>query len=285
MRKYEYVIDVLHNGITVFDYLKKEHGYSRRMLTKIRNEPKSISCNGQHIRMVDSLKQGDVLTIILDEQGYIAPNDELKAEIAYEDSDIIVLNKPYDMPVHPSKNHQNNTLANVFASVCKQRGVSLKFRPINRLDKDTSGLCVVAKNQYCASALSGKIEKEYVALIKGKLQNEKGTIDLPIARVDEKGIKRCVLDSGQNAITHYTTLKYQEPYTLLSITLETGRTHQIRVHFSHIGFSLVGDELYKGDTSIMKRQALHCKSVTFTHPVTHEKITVTSDIPKDFILQ
>ncbi len=285
MRKYEYVIGVLHNDITVFDYLKKEHGYSRRMLTKIRNEPQSINCNGKHIRMVDTLKQGDVLTISLSEQGYILPNDELTADIAYEDSDIIVLNKPYDMPVHPSKNHQTNTLANVFASVCSKREESLKFRPINRLDKDTSGLCVVAKNQYCASALSGKIEKEYVALIKGKLQNQKGTIDLPIARIDQKGIKRCVSDDGQRAVTHYAQLKHREPYTLVSVKLETGRTHQIRVHFSHLGFPLVGDELYGGDISIMKRQALHCKSVTFTHPITHENITVTSKIPDDFILQ
>jgi 23S rRNA pseudouridine1911/1915/1917 synthase len=155
------------------------------------------------------------------------------------------------------------------------------FRAVYRLDRDTSGLVLIAKNELAASKLAGKIKKDYYAIVKGKFEGE-GTIDLPIRRVRESIIERGVFDDGERAITHYTAIKTDGESTLLRLNLETGRTHQIRVHFAHLGSPLLGDTLYGGDCAEINRQALHCKTIYFTHPITNEKITVDSDFPDDF---
>lgn len=208
--------------------------------------------------------------------GALDENPDLFAPIVYEDNDVAVYDKPVDMPVHPSHLHRYDTLGNLFAAQHKD----MTFRPINRLDKDTSGLCAVAKNPFSAAKLSGNIEKTYFAVVCGKLSGG-GTIDAPIGRCDGSVITREVRPDGQRAVTNYTVLGGSGKYTLVRIKLETGRTHQIRVHFAHIGYPLAGDDMYGGDISDITHQALHCGELEFTLPVSGEKICLSSPIRDD----
>ncbi len=180
------------------------------------------------------------------------------------------------MPVHPSIRHQGDTLGNYFSSLFPE----LTFRPVNRLDRDTSGLCVIAKNALAASSLQGECRKIYYAAVHGIIE-ESGTIDAPITRRQQSIITRCVSPEGRRAVTHYRRLSFNEKYSLAEIVLETGRTHQIRVHFSHIGHPLAGDDLYGGLRENISRQALHCGNMSFTEPVSGELITVNAPLPED----
>ncbi|MBR4092855.1 MAG: RluA family pseudouridine synthase [Oscillospiraceae bacterium] len=275
MRRIDFVVEPSYDGFTVEKYLMSVKGISRRLITKIKYS-EGIMINDNVSRTVDTVKSGDVVSVIMEDEKYLEENSSLDVPIVYDDDDIVVFNKPCGVPVHPSIRHYNDTLGNYFSTIFK--GVS--FRPVNRLDKDTSGLCVVAKNAFVASELQKSVEKIYYAVVKGNPDDE-GEINLPIAREDGTIIKRKVDESGQEAITRYKSVMRKNGYTLLEIKLLTGRTHQIRVHFSHIGFALIGDELYGGDMSDMKRHALHCKTLRFIHPVTKEKVVVDSEIPDD----
>jgi len=275
MRKIDFIVEPSYDGFTVEKYLMSVKGLSRRLITKIKYS-EGIMINDNVSRTVDIIKSGDNVSVIMEDEKYLEENLSLDIPIVYDDDDIVVFNKPYGTPVHPSIRHYNDTLGNYFSAVFK--GVS--FRPVNRLDKDTSGLCVVAKNAFAAAELQKSVEKVYCAVVKGE-PDDMGEINLPIAREDGTIIKRKVDESGQESITRYKSVMRKNGYTLLEIKLLTGRTHQIRVHFSHIGFALLGDELYGGDMSVMKRHALHCKTVEFVHPVTKEKVVVDSEIPDD----
>ncbi|MDF2567066.1 MAG: RluA family pseudouridine synthase [Oscillospiraceae bacterium] len=281
MRTLEYHIAAVDHGRKVEDFLRKEKGFSGALIRKLKLSRKNISLNGEHIRMIDKLSQGDVLTIILEDEAKAFPNHDLFAPIVYEDDDVMIFDKPANMPVHPSIKHRMDTLANVFWAYCEKTNQALMFRPINRLDRDTTGLCVVAKNGLCASKLSGTLYKEYTAVCCGVLPDPKGTIDAPIARKGESIITREVSPLGQRAVTHYQVISHNEKYTLLKILLETGRTHQIRVHFSFIGHSLAGDEMYGGSLCDIPRHALHCSLVRFAHPVTNKVIEISCPLPKD----
>lgn len=258
------------------DYLKKVHGFSKRIITRIKREPQNISCNGKHIKMVDFLKTDDILIIKLSEQETLVPNKDLSVEIVYEDDDIIIFNKPANMPVHPSILHYNDTLGNFFAYYTNSK---ITFRPINRLDSNTMGLCLVAKNSLVASLLSKKVKKEYTAVLCGNLQDEHGIINAPIARENDTIIKRCVRDDGQESITEYIVQNKNDRYTQVCINLHTGRTHQIRVHFSHIGYPLAGDDLYGGDCTDIKTHALCCNKLEFYHPILHKNMSFCINIP------
>lgn len=275
MRRIDFNVEPSYDGFTVEKYLMSVKGLSRRLITKIKYS-EGIMINDNVSRTVDIIKSGDNVSVIMEDEKYLEENLSLDIPIVYDDDDIVVFNKPCGVPVHPSIRHYNDTLGNYFSAIFK--GVS--FRPVNRLDKDTSGLCVVAKNAFVASELQKSVEKIYYAVVKGDPDDE-GEINLPIAREDGTIIKRKVDESGQEAITRYKSVMRKNGYTLLEIKLLTGRTHQIRVHFSHIGFALIGDELYGGDMSDMKRHALHCKTLKFIHPVTKEKVVVDSEIPDD----
>lgn len=194
----------------------------------------------------------------------------------FENENLIVFNKPAGMPVHPSIRHQGDTLGNYFSSLFPE----LTFRPVNRLDRDTSGLCVIAKNALAASSLQGECRKIYYAAVHGIIE-ESGTIDAPITRRQQSIITRCVSPEGRRAVTHYRRLSFNDKYSLAEIVLETGRTHQIRVHFSHIGHPLAGDDLYGGLRENISRQALHCGEMSFTEPVSGELITVNAPLPED----
>jgi len=275
MRRIDFVVEPSYDGFTVEKYLMSVKGLSRRLITKIKYS-EGIMINGIVSRTVDIIKSGDNVSVIMEDEKYLEENLALDIPIVYDDDDIVVFNKPCGVPVHPSIRHYNDTLGNYFSAVFK--GVS--FRPVNRLDKDTSGLCVVAKNAFAAAELQKSVDKTYYAVVKGNPDDE-GEINLPIAREDGTIIKRKVDESGQEAITRYKSVMRKNGYTLLEIKLLTGRTHQIRVHFSHIGFALLGDGLYGGDMSVIKRHALHCKTLEFIHPVTKEKVVVDSEIPED----
>ena len=198
-------------------------------------------------------------------------------EIPYEDEDIIVLSKPPLMPVHESRNHIGDTLSNFVAYHC---GEDMAFRAVYRLDRDTSGLVLVAKNELAAAKLAGKIKKDYYAVVDGIIEND-GIVDAPIARCGDSIIKRKVDENGETAITEYFPIKSNSNATLVKFNLKTGRTHQIRVHMEHIGHSLLGDKLYGGDCSLISRQALHCKDIYFTHPITEKPMHITCDFPND----
>ncbi len=266
---------VQRNAVSVESVLR-ENGVSRRLITKLKRTENGITLNGRHTRTVDLAGKSDRITICLPAQKTLDAADTLCVPIIYEDENFIIFNKPAFMPVHPSVKHQGDTLGNFFSHHCK----GLTFRPINRLDRDTSGLCCVAKDAYSARKLQHTISKVYCAIVSGEIK-EGGTIYLPIAREKESIIKRCIRNDGQEAVTHYSPVMYRNGCTLLDIRLETGRTHQIRVHFSAIGYPLMGDELYGGDRSLIHRQALHCRKLTLRHPVTDTEMKFEADIPSD----
>ena len=232
--------------------------------------------NGELIRSIDTVFDGDVIVLALEDDSLLEPNPELYVPVAFENGSLVVFDKPSGMPVHPSVRHQGDTLGNYFA--CRYPG--LTFRSVNRLDRDTSGLCMVAKDALSAKLLHGGCEKVYYAAVHGAIP-ESGTIDAPIARERESIILRCVREDGQRAVTHYRRLMMNEKYSLAEIHLETGRTHQIRVHFAHIGAPLAGDDLYGGLREDITRQALHCGQLSFRAPLTGEPITVSSELPGD----
>lgn len=257
------------------NYLRNDCGISAGLLRRLKNEG-GITVNGIPARTVDMVRHGDIIILRQSEKSEIEANPALEVPIVYESEAAVVFNKPCGMPVHPSARHRSDTLGNFFAA----RYGELVFRPINRLDKDTSGLCLVAKNSHSANILQGGAHKIYYAAVEGSTADS-GTIDAPIARVADSIITRCVREDGRQAITHYKKIGEANGFSLLEIELETGRTHQIRVHFSHIGYPLAGDDLYGGGLEKITRQALHCGKMDFICPVTNKKITVEAPLPQD----
>ena len=279
-------------GRTVAEYLRSR-GFSRHLLIRLKTMPDGITLDGvpvlpSHRFFFDRVKS--LLTIRLREEEaseHIAPVP-LPLTIVYEDEDLLVLDKPPDMPIHPSMGNYENTLANALAYYYEQQERPFIFRCINRLDRDTSGLLIVAKNAYSSVVLSAQmkerhIHREYLAVIQG-LAPERGTIDAPIGRQPGSVIARCVDPvNGDPAVTHFTRMAISPngTYSLLRIRLDTGRTHQIRVHMRHIGHPLPGDFLYCPDYRHFKRQPLHSHRLSFSHPVTGEEMTFTSPLPED----
>lgn len=277
MRIIEFKISEKDNGRQIKDFLR-EFGVSSSLVKKLKHTPGGITLNGGFARTIEPLHTGDMLKIAIESSGAPpAAAEDKSVEIAYQDEDVIVFNKPSGMPVHESRNHRGDTLANYASKYLSD----CAFRAVYRLDRDTGGLVLIAKNELAACKLAGKVKKDYYAVCSGILQG-KGTIELPVRRVCDSIIKRGVFDDGERAVTHWQALSVNNGSTLLKINLETGRTHQIRVHFSHIGHPLLGDTLYGGSTEKISRQALQCKTIYFIHPVTEKEIVVDSDFPNDF---
>ena len=260
------------------NYLMKQQGVSRRLLTKLKRQDGGITRNGETVRSVDLVCGGDEIVLRLEDTSLLEANPSLNVPVAYESGSVVVFDKPAGMPVHPSIKHQGDTLGNYFAA----RYPDLTFRPVNRLDKDTSGLCAVAKDALAAKLLQGCIDKVYYAAVQG-VTEKSGTIDAPIAREQESIILRCVRDDGQPAVTHFRRIGGNSSYSLEEILLETGRTHQIRVHFAYTGHPLAGDDMYGGSLEHITRQALHCGRLTFTEPLTGKSVTVSSELPQEII--
>lgn len=278
MRIIEFKITEADSGRQIRDYLK-DFGVSSSLLTKLKNTENGITKNGEFARTIDKIFTGDTIKIAIENKGSM-PEKLITDDVTvvYDDEDLLILNKPAFMPVHESRNHRGDSLANAAACYMEH---DTAFRAVYRLDRDTSGLVLIAKNELAACKLAGKINKDYYAVCSGELSGN-GTIDLPIRRVQESIIERGVFDDGERAVTHWEAISTKNGNTLLKLNLETGRTHQIRVHFSHIGYPLLGDTLYGGCTGLINRQALHCKKIHFTHPVTNKEMTIDCKFPKDF---
>ncbi len=264
------------DGITVRGFLRGTCRISARLHTKLKHIENGITVDGKLAKARDILKGGDVVVLhIPDEESVEAVLMPL--DIVYEDEYVLVLNKPANMPVHPTKGHGTDTLANAVAAYLP----NLAFRPINRLDRDTTGLVLAAKDSFSAVRLQESAEKIYYAVCTGKLEGE-GTIDAPIRIKEGHGIQREVGEGGEESITHWKSLASDDEMSLIECRLETGRTHQIRVHFSsYMKMPLLGDDMYGGSREKISRQALHCGFMAFTHPVTGERMELTCPMPED----
>ncbi len=282
MRTITYTVEDGRKEIRACDYLRKVHGYSARMMTTLRKEMGLLTVNGQPQPVVARVTTGDVLCVNLpDDQIKSVSNPDICAPIVYEDDDLVVFDKPAGIAVHESKKYQTDTLANLFAAHCQTNGYPSVFRAINRLDRDTSGLVVAAKNRHIASSLTGSVQKRYTAVVCGELVGDSGTIDAPIRRLCPERQIRIVSPDGQRAVTHYRVLARGHGYSVISLTLETGRTHQIRVHLSHLGYPLAGDAMYGGDRTDILRHALHCGELWFANAVTGCSVHLQSPIHAD----
>lgn len=257
------------------------NGISTRSVTRLKYYG-SILLNGKNVTVREKIAAGDVIELQFADDEKPATPEALPLNILYEDSSVLVLDKPPQMPTHPSKKLQSGTLANAFAYYMESKGKPHSFRPINRLDRGTSGLVVAALDPLSAGKLSGRADKRYICICRGKIA-ESGTIDAPIALEKDSKIKRCVSPDGQRAVTHFKCLFTNGLISVAEVSLETGRTHQIRVHFANMGNALIGDTLYGEADGIIERQALHCISVSFLHPITNETISVKGELPPDII--
>lgn len=285
-----YHIDARAGGLRTEQFLRRR-GYSCQNLTQLKKMPKSILINGVWSYMRTPLSAGDTLTVHIreTESSPNIPPVDLPLCIVYEDEDIIVVNKPAGMPVHPSLNNYMNSLANALMYCYQQQGKPFIFRCTNRLDRDTSELTVVAKHMVSSGILSAmtarhKIRREYLAIVRGHVTPPSGTIDAPIGRAGTPLIERRIdFEHGERAVTHYRVVKEKNGHSLVSLVLETGRTHQIRVHMKYLGFPLVGDYLYNPDMEYIQRQALHSHSLAFRHPITGEDLKFTAELPEDML--
>lgn len=261
-------------------FLRKHCKISARMITRLKREENGICNNGKLLKTIDFLRAGDIVTLNLpNDKNEIVPI-EGAINILYEDNHIIALDKPAQMPVHPTKVHQLDTLANRVVYYAKEKGENYSIRIINRLDRDTTGVVIIAKDRFTANSLQKTMIKTYEAVCCGVIECN-GTIDAPIKIKGGHTIERTVRPDGDRAITHYFPIKNNGKYTLLEITLETGRTHQIRCHFSYIGHPLAGDDMYGGIIDDIARQALHCCKIEFIHPITKKNIVIESPLPPE----
>lgn len=277
MRTLKFTVTPDNDNITVRCFVRNVLGFSARMLTKQKQVDGGILINGCPAKSINVLHSGDVLSFaIADEFADYQPS-AVPINILYESDDHLVVDKPPNMPIHPSPGHDTDSLLNACAYYFQQTGQSCLFRPLYRLDKDTSGVLVLGKHRVAVSSV--KAEKRYFAVCQGKLSGC-GTVDVPIGlSPDSKIVREC--GHGDSAVTHWRAIASTNGHTLISVNLETGRTHQIRAHMSHIGFPLAGDDLYGGALDTISRQALHCGWVKISCPVLSLDEQIFSEFPSD----
>lgn len=289
-RNIDYIIDEDSAGLRVEQFLRRKR-YSGQNLSEIKRMPKSILVNGVHYYMRQELSTGDHLQVRICEtkNSEKIPPTNLPLDIIYEDEDLLVLNKPAGMPIHPSLNNYTNSIANALAYYFQSQGKPFIFRCCNRLDRDTSGLTIVSKHLVSGSILSDmtkyrEVHREYLAIARGSVTPSEGTIQAPLGRKEGTIIERTVnWEHGEDAVTHYKVVKEANGHSLVSLRLETGRTHQIRIHMKYLGYPLIGDYLYNPDMEYMTRQALHSHHMEFTHPITGEHMSFTAPLPEDMV--
>lgn len=283
------------DGLTVFDLLRRRMHISTGTLTLLKNSPTGITVNGVRVTVRHRLSAGERLSLDLADKTETGTSEiipkKLPLSVLFEDDDIIVADKPAGMPTHPTHGHLDDTLANALAYRAAVRGEPFVFRPANRLDRNTSGIVLLAKNRFAASRLyeemkRGAIRKTYVAITEGVPSPASGRVDAPIARADEGILMRVVRDDGTPSVTDYSVMRTSRDgkYALIALRPLTGRTHQIRVHMAHIGCPLIGDFLYGRECpEIIERHALHAVRLEFDHPTTGKLIRMSSPLPADML--
>ena len=295
-RRITYEIGSLERELRVSTYLKQQ-GFSSQGIIELKKNPDTVWLDGQAVHMNQLVHSSQILTVQVKETGSdaITLPVELPTDIVYEDEDIVVVNKPAGMPTHISMKNYDNTLANALAWRYRDEASPFVFRCTNRLDRDTSGLTVVAKNRLSAAILgqmvSAKdlggldakgIHREYLGIVKGSIAVKSGVIDAPLSRKPGSVLERQVdFEYGDRAVTHYRVVTEKDGYTLLALQLETGRTHQIRVHLKFIGYPLIGDYLYNPDMEQIGRQALHAWKLAFVHPISKAPLAFEAPLPED----
>lgn len=284
----EYLAKDTEDGVKLDSILRNKLELSRRLIISLKKN-NSIFLNGSPTYTNIKVKSGDKISVnIIKEESQNIEPEEMSLEIVFEDNDLLVVNKQPGIVVHPTKGHPTGTLSNGLIYHWRKKGENTIVRLVNRLDRDTSGLIIIAKNQFSHQAMakqleSNLVEKIYYAVAHGNIDNDEGTIDLPIDRPSYDSIKRTVMDEGQKAVTHYKVIERYRDADLLKINLETGKTHQIRVHLSHIGHPLYGDTLYgtSDDSGFIQRQALHAYTLAFNHPRTGDRLNLKAELPDD----
>ncbi len=288
------IVTVGENGITLLTLLKGREKLSSRTVKSLKYRDGGIKVNGEEVTVRRVLKEGDIVELAVedreeDRSESVIPR-RLPIKILYRDAYVTVCNKPPKMPTHPSHGHLDDTLANALAYLASVKGTPFVFRPVNRLDGDTSGIVLTANDRISAGRLfvgmkNGEIKKTYIAVVCGVPEPMRGVIDAPIARADEGILMRTVSAQGREAKTEYNTVAVSGDgrYSLVVLRPLTGRTHQIRVHMSHIGCPLVGDFLYGERSDLIDRHALHAARMTFAHPADGRQITVSAPLPDDLL--
>ncbi len=279
--KLNFEVPVEYDNRILKEFLRNYCNVSVQLMINLKKEHNGICVNGEHRTVIEKIKKNDKVTLTLPIDKNNIKAIKMPIDIKYEDEHLLIVNKPANMPVHPTScGHFEDTLANAVSYYMREKNEMYTIRAINRLDKDTVGLVVITKNSYSAYTLGTNIEKTYLAVCQGKVQGS-GTIDIGIKREEGRSIQRIADVNGQRAITHYKALEYNKGHTLVELKLETGRTHQIRVHMSHIGHPLAGDDMYGGDKSLIKHQALHCKEIKFIHPISKKSMHIIAPIPHE----
>ena len=269
-------------------FLKGELGLTKKQIRQAKFRPSGICVNGIQSRVTSLIKPGDCVSVLLEEEekeyGQLV-SGSIGLQILYEDEDLLAVNKPAGLVVHPSHGHYRDSLANAAACYFREQGMRVKIRPVGRLDKDTSGIVLFAKNQVAAARLagqkaSGEFYKEYLALVCGTPNLQKDTVCTDLEKDPESLMKMRVTEQGMHAVTHYEVLRIWEDFSLVRVRPETGRTHQIRVHMASLGHPLLGDPLYVTDRR-MGRAALHAGYCRFLQPFTGEELCIRAELPED----
>ena len=291
MAKYEHTVTSEESGLTINQILRKNYKFSSRFRTKMKYQS-LVDLNGTPTPGYIKPGVGDVIGVRLpDETSDFLPED-IPLDIIYEDDDLIIINKQAGIIVHPTKGHPEHTIANAVMKYMEDSGQSFKVRFANRIDMDTTGIIIVAKNANAQNDLASQMRrntvvKKYYALVEGNIAEDHFTVELPVGRPDQVSIRRAVMyEGGKDAYSEFNVIerfpsKDYGDHTLVEVILHTGRTHQIRVHLSHLGHPIAGDELYDGVTYLIKRQALHAYYIEFDHPITRERVNFETDLPED----
>ena len=280
MADYVFEVPADWDGATMQSFLRQHCGLSWRMVVKLKRVEGGMTADGVPLRSIDRLRAGQTVRVQMPEDTVRIEGADLPLTVVYEDAHVLVIDKPPYLAVHPSAGKPEPTLANAVVGYFEQQGTPLSFRPVNRLDRNTSGLLLAAKSPHVAYALAQKPQKMYLAVVLGALTGE-DTVDRPIRVKEGCCITREVGEGGKPSVTHWKSLGTDGELSLVRLVLDTGRTHQIRVHMAWLGHPLAGDTMYGTDEVYLPRHGLHCARMSFDHPVTGEAMTFSAPVPPD----
>lgn len=280
MADYVFPVPPEWDNATMQSFLRQHCGLSWRMVVKLKRVEGGMTADGVPLRSIDRLRAGQTVRVQMPEDAVRIEGADMPLSVVYEDEHLLVIDKPPYLAVHPSAGKPEPTLANAVVGYFERTGTPLSFRPVNRLDRNTSGLLLAAKSPHVAYALAQKPQKEYLAVVLGALTGS-GTVDQPIRVKEGCCITREVGEGGKPSVTHWESLGTDGEISLVRLVLETGRTHQIRVHMAWLGYPLAGDAMYGTDETYLPRHGLHCAHMTLIHPVTGEPMAFAAPLPED----